>query len=48
MAIEHKTLTEERLHGRQMPDGKDASVDVTILDDFLFPDDLEPHPRGRF
>jgi hypothetical protein len=47
MAIEHKTLTEERLHGRQMPDGKDASVDVTILDDFLFPDDLEPHQRAR-
>jgi hypothetical protein len=47
MAIEHKTLTEERLHGRQMPDGKDVSVDVTILDDFLFPDDLEPTRRTQ-
>jgi hypothetical protein len=47
MAIEHKTLTEERLHGRQMPDGKDVSVDVTILDNFLFPDGLEPHRQAQ-
>ncbi|MEH2509474.1 hypothetical protein V1291_000828 [Nitrobacteraceae bacterium AZCC 1564] len=47
MALEHKTLTEERLHGRQMPDGKDVSVDLTILDDFLFPDDLQQSDRTR-
>lgn len=47
MAIEHRTLTEERLSGRQMPDGKDVSVDVTILDDFLFPDGLEVEQRQR-
>ena len=47
MALEHKTLTEERLQGRQMPDGKSASVDVTILDDFLFPDDLDADARAR-
>ncbi|ABD07236.1 hypothetical protein RPB_2531 [Rhodopseudomonas palustris HaA2] len=47
MALEHKTLTEERLRGRQMPDGKDVSVDLTILDDFLFPDDLGADERSR-
>lgn len=47
MSLEHKTLTEERLQGRQMPDGKSVSVDVTILDDFLFPDDLGPDERAR-
>lgn len=47
MALEHKTLIEERLQGRQMPDGKSASVDVTILDEFLQPDDLEPDERAR-
>lgn len=47
MALEHKTLTEERLHGRQMPDGKDVSVDLTILDEFLFPDDVQGEERTR-
>jgi hypothetical protein len=47
MALEHKTLTEERLHGRRIPDGKDVSVDLTILDEFLFPDDLQPQERAR-
>jgi hypothetical protein len=47
MSLEHKTLTEERLRGREMPDGKQASVDVTILDDFLFPDDVEGEERTR-
>ncbi len=47
MALEHKTLTEERLHGRQMPDGKDVSVDLTILDPFLFPDDVQGDERSR-
>lgn len=40
MAVEHKTLAEEKLHGGQMNDGRDVSVDVDILDQFLIPDDL--------
>jgi hypothetical protein len=40
MAVEHKTLAEEKLHGGQMNDGRDVSVDVDILDQFLIPDGL--------
>jgi len=40
MAVEHKTLSEERLHaGATLPDGKHLSVDVTRPDDFMVPDD---------
>ena len=38
MAVEHRTLSEEKLHGGQLSDGKQISVDVTVLDEFLFPD----------
>ncbi|WP_440410497.1 hypothetical protein [Neorhizobium petrolearium] len=38
MAVEHLTLEEEKLRGGQMSDGKEVSVDVTILDPFLKPD----------
>ena len=47
MAVEHKTLLEEKLHGGQLSDGKDVSVDVTILDDFLMPDALSERERDR-
>lgn len=40
MAVEHLTLEEEKLRGGQMADGKEVSVDVTILDPFLKPDGL--------
>lgn len=40
MAVEHLTLEEEKLRGGQMADGKEVSVDVTILDPFLRPDGL--------
>ena len=40
MAIEHLTLEEEKLRGGQMADGKEVTVDVTILDPFLRPDGL--------
>jgi len=40
MAVEHATLAQEKLHGGQMSDGKDVSVDLTILDRFLLPDEL--------
>lgn len=40
MAMEHLTLKEEKLRGGQMADGKEVSVDVTILDPFLKPDGL--------
>jgi hypothetical protein len=40
MSVEHETLVRERLHGGQMSDGKDLSVDVAILDQFLIPDGL--------
>ncbi|CAK10255.1 MULTISPECIES: hypothetical protein [Rhizobium] len=40
MAAEHATLVDEKLRGGQMSDGKEVSVDVTILDDFLIPDGL--------
>jgi hypothetical protein len=43
MAAEHKTLEDEKLHGgRKIADGKDVSVDVSILDPFLKPDGLAP------
>ncbi|MBL8597379.1 MAG: hypothetical protein JNL14_06540 [Devosia sp.] len=41
MSLEHLTLKDEKLRGGQMADGKEVSVDVTILDDFLKPDDLQ-------
>lgn len=41
MAVEHLTLEEEKLRGGQMADGKEVSVDVTILDPFLRPDGLD-------
>lgn len=40
MAVEHLTLEEEKLRGGQMADGREVSVDVTILDPFLRPDSL--------
>lgn len=40
MSVEHLTLEEEKLRGGQMADGKEVSVDVTILDPFLRPDGL--------
>lgn len=40
MAVEHETLRQEKLHGGQLSDGKDVSVDVTLLDPFLIPDGL--------
>lgn len=40
MSVDHETLVQEKLHGGQMHDGKDVSVDVTILDSFLEPDGL--------
>lgn len=40
MSVDHETLVQEKLHGGQMSDGKDVSVDVTILDPFLRPDGL--------
>lgn len=41
MAVEHLTFEEEKLRGGRMADGKDVSVDVTILDAFLRPDGLD-------
>lgn len=39
MAVEHKTLLEERLRaGATLADGKQMSVDVTRPDDFMVPD----------
>jgi len=40
MAVEHETLLQEKLRGGQLNDGKEVSVDVTILDPFLIPDGL--------
>jgi hypothetical protein len=40
MAVEHLTLKEEKLRGGQMADGKEVSVDLTLLDPFLKPDGL--------
>jgi len=44
MAVEHKTLLEERLRaGATLPDGRQVSVDVTRPDDFMVPDSAT-HP----
>jgi hypothetical protein len=40
MMVEHETLVREKLRGGQMSDGKEVSVDVTVLDPFLMPDGL--------
>ena len=49
MAVEHRTLSEEKLHGGQLADGKQISVDVTILDEFLFPDEVTEEAKdSRF
>ena len=40
MVVEHKTLEEERLHGGTVANGREASVDVRVLDPFLTPDSL--------
>ncbi len=40
MSVEHMTLEEEKLRGGQLADGKEVSVDLTILDPFLRPDGL--------
>ena len=45
MAVEHRTLSEEKLHGGQLSDGKQISVDVTVLDEFLFPDGVTTEPQ---
>lgn len=51
MSVEHQTLVQEKLHGGQMSDGKDVSVDVALLDPFLRPDGLSEeqfaHLRGQ-
>lgn len=47
MAVEHETLVQEKLHGGQLSDGKEVSVDVTILDPFLIPDGLNEAQIGR-
>ena len=47
MAVEHETLLHEKLHGGQLSDGKDVSVDVTILDPFLIPDGLTGEQIGQ-
>jgi hypothetical protein len=46
MAVEHKTLLEERLRaGTTLPDGKQVSVDVTRPDDFMVPDSAADSTR---
>jgi len=47
MAVEHATLAQEKLRGGQMSDGKEVSVDVTILDEFLRPDGQTVDERAR-
>src|SRR6478609_7558640 len=47
MSVEHETLVQEKLHGGQLSDGKEVSVDVTILDPFLIPDGLNEVQIGR-
>lgn len=48
MAVEHKTLLEERLRaGAALPDGKQVSVDVTRPDDFMVPDGAVDSTRRR-
>lgn len=45
MAVEHKTLEEERLRGGMVANGRLASVDVRVLDPFLTPDSLSQEDR---
>jgi hypothetical protein len=47
MAVEHETLLHEKLRGGQLNDGKEVSVDVTILDPFLIPDGLSEREIER-
>jgi hypothetical protein len=47
MAVEHETLLQEKLRGGQLSDGKEVSVDVTILDPFLIPDGLSERQVDR-
>ena len=47
MAVDHRTLAGEKLHGGLMSDGKEVSVDVTVLDPFLFPDGLSEAEKTR-
>jgi hypothetical protein len=47
MAVEHETLLQEKLRGGQLSDGKEVSVDVTILDPFLIPDGLSERQIDR-
>lgn len=47
MAVEHKTLAEEKLHSGQMSDGRAVSVDVSILDEFLIPDGVTDEALER-
>ncbi len=47
MAVEHETLLQEKLRGGQLNDGKEVSVDVTILDPFLIPDGLSEREIDR-
>jgi len=48
MAVEHKTLAEERLHaGATLPDGKLVSVDVRRPDDFMVPDEARDGIRRQ-
>lgn len=41
MAVEHRTLSAEKLRSTAKVDGKDACVDVTAPDRFLLPDDAD-------
>jgi hypothetical protein len=48
MAVEHKTLLEERLRARAaLPDGKQVSVDVTRPDGFMVPDSAADPTRRQ-
>jgi hypothetical protein len=46
MIVEHETLVREKLRGGQMSDGKEVSVDVTVLDPFLIPDGLSESEKS--
>ena len=47
MAVEHKTLVEEKLRSATMVDGKPACVDLAAPDDFLLPVGGDITPQGR-
>jgi hypothetical protein len=47
MAAEHETLLQEKLRGGQLRDGKEVSVDLTILDPFLIPDGLSEQQTAQ-